>query len=311
MLEQITLAALAGGKGTRMGIPKGMLQIGSEPILRHLLRQAAWPGPTLLVTSPDREHPPAWQEFGREVADPVANQGPMRGILTALEAAESDYVVISTVDIPTVGHAQFAWLVEQMQSHPNAFGLMLRREIGGKICIEPFPAIFHRTAAGLLRQQLTAAEHSVQRLTSDPHMVLLDAPAIWPNSIWTNLNYPTDLQRYQLMSETHENMPAKTPGTFKQFIARFPALGELHEQIAQAVEAAGPLDAKTLELIKIGISLGAGLESATRAHVRKAMTHGATKPEIEQAILLAYNTCGWPRMVAAWQWAQQQFERGI
>ena len=104
---------------------------------------------------------------------------------------------------------------------------------------------------------------------------------------------------------------AKAPSTFKQFITKFPQLGELHEQIAQSVETAGPLDAKTLELIKIGISIGAGLESATRAHVRKAMSHGATKSEIEQAILLTYNTCGWPRMVAAWQWAQQQFERGV
>jgi 4-carboxymuconolactone decarboxylase len=112
------------------------------------------------------------------------------------------------------------------------------------------------------------------------------------------------------MSTTNDTTQAKAPGVFKQFIAKFPELGEAHEQIAKAVESYGPLDAKTLELIKVGISIGAGLESATRAHVRKAMAHGATQTEIEQAILLAYNTCGWPRMVAAWQWAQQQFERG-
>ena len=26
---------------------------------------------------------------------------------------------------------------------------------------------------------------------------------------------------------------------------------------------------------------------------------------------LAYNTCGFPRMVMAWQWARQQIERGV
>lgn len=103
----------------------------------------------------------------------------------------------------------------------------------------------------------------------------------------------------------------KTPGVFKQFITRFPELGEAHEAIARAVESYGPLDGKTMELIKIGLSVGAGLESATRAHVRKAMQEGANEAEIEQAVLLAYNTCGWPRTVAAWQWARQQIERGL
>jgi hypothetical protein len=31
--------------------------------------------------------------------------------------------------------------------------------------------------------------------------------------------------------------------------------------------------------------------------------------EIEQSILLAVNTCGFPRTVAAWQWAQQVREK--
>jgi alkylhydroperoxidase/carboxymuconolactone decarboxylase family protein YurZ len=39
------------------------------------------------------------------------------------------------------------------------------------------------------------------------------------------------------------------------------------------------------------------------------MQHGATETEIEQAVLLAYNTCGWPRMVMAWRWAREQIER--
>ena len=101
----------------------------------------------------------------------------------------------------------------------------------------------------------------------------------------------------------------KLPGTFKAFVQKFPALGRAHETVAKAVEQAGPMDAKTCELVKIGISLGAGLESALRSHVRRAMEHGAAKAEVEQAILLAMNTCGLPRTVAAWQWAQQQFER--
>ncbi len=107
--------------------------------------------------------------------------------------------------------------------------------------------------------------------------------------------------------------PAKSagsvPNTFKKFIVKFPELARTHERVAKAVEAAGPLDAKTLALIKIGICVGAGLESALRSHVRRARQHRATEAEIEQAILLAMNTVGFPRTVAAWSWAHEQFNR--
>ena len=111
------------------------------------------------------------------------------------------------------------------------------------------------------------------------------------------------------MAFNDDPQPEKLPGVFNEFVGKYPKLGDAHQQIGQAVEAYGPLDRKTLELIKIGISVGAGLETATRSHVRQALQHGATVPEIEQAILLAYNTIGWPRMIAAWTWARQQIER--
>lgn len=102
---------------------------------------------------------------------------------------------------------------------------------------------------------------------------------------------------------------AKVPGTYKEFVTRYPALGRAHEGIAKSVEGAGPLDARTLALIKIGICVGAGLESALRSHVRRAVQHGASAAEVEQAILLGMNTVGFPRTVAAWAWAHEQFER--
>jgi len=101
----------------------------------------------------------------------------------------------------------------------------------------------------------------------------------------------------------------KRPKTYESFVARFPGLGEAHETIAQTVQDCGPLDDKTCSLVKIGISLGAGLESAVRSHVRRAIEAGATETEIEQALMLGMNTVGFPRTVAAWSWAKVQFER--
>jgi 4-carboxymuconolactone decarboxylase len=113
-------------------------------------------------------------------------------------------------------------------------------------------------------------------------------------------------RRCKTMSEGSRAPGSRVPGTFQEFVARFPELGETHERIAQAVAAAGPLDGRTMSLVKIGICLGAGLETAVKSHVRRALEQGASEAEIEQAILLGMNTCGFPRTVAAWSWARQE-----
>ena len=106
-----------------------------------------------------------------------------------------------------------------------------------------------------------------------------------------------------------QQTPADLPETFQDFVRRFPRISEGHEAIAKAVDDAGPLDHKICQLIKLGISVGAGLETATRSHTRRALEAGASRTEIEQAILLAVNTCGFPRAVAAWRWARNDLDQ--
>ena len=98
------------------------------------------------------------------------------------------------------------------------------------------------------------------------------------------------------------------PKTFVRFAERFPELAAAHQSMGLAA-GAGPLDKKSQHLIKIGICLGAGLESAMRSHTRRAIQAGATEAELEQAVMLGMTTCGFPRTVAAWQWVQEQLQR--
>jgi alkylhydroperoxidase/carboxymuconolactone decarboxylase family protein YurZ len=48
--------------------------------------------------------------------------------------------------------------------------------------------------------------------------------------------------------------------------------------------------------------VGAGLESATRAHVRLGRKAGATPEELRHAALLAITTIGFPSMMRAMSW---------
>jgi 4-carboxymuconolactone decarboxylase len=99
------------------------------------------------------------------------------------------------------------------------------------------------------------------------------------------------------------------PPTYLAFVERFPMLAESHATANRSVVEGGPLDEKTCELVKIAICLGAGLESALKAHVRRSRQAGASMDEIEQVVALGMTTLGWSRTVAGWKWAHDQVAR--
>jgi alkylhydroperoxidase/carboxymuconolactone decarboxylase family protein YurZ len=46
-----------------------------------------------------------------------------------------------------------------------------------------------------------------------------------------------------------------------------------------------------------------------RAATSAGPENGASEAEIEQAILLVLNTCGFPRTIMGWRWAREQIDR--
>ena len=100
----------------------------------------------------------------------------------------------------------------------------------------------------------------------------------------------------------HPDNAPPPPENYLRFKAQFPAVVEAYEQLGKACHWNGPLSPRERELVKIGIALGAGLESATRAHTRLALSAGATPEEIHHAALLATTTLGFPSMMRAMSW---------
>jgi molybdopterin-guanine dinucleotide biosynthesis protein A len=190
-LQEVTLAVLAGGRGERMGGPKSRLQIGGVAILQYLFKRLQWPGPTLLVTGIGNEQPPGNELFNREVTDAVAGEGPLRGVLTAIDAATTERVVAVTVDMPGITRGQIEWLLDQTR---DAEVGMTSRIIDGVVRIEPFPCVLRTTAREQIEQRLKAGRRSVHGLGEDAGAVFA-APALWRQEVWTNLNRPEDLHQ--------------------------------------------------------------------------------------------------------------------
>jgi molybdopterin-guanine dinucleotide biosynthesis protein A len=194
--RNVTLVILAGGEGSRLGKPKGLLSIGGRPILEHILENARWEGPTLLVTSPGRQSPPEAERFDAEVVDPVAGLGPIRGVLTALEHSTTDEIVVSAVDMPAMGAEQYRWMAEQLHLRASAIAILLGRIQNETEIVEPLPAGFRKSARELLEKRIAEKKRSLRGLNGSADVQIVSAPPHWDSRIWENLNYPEDLARW-------------------------------------------------------------------------------------------------------------------
>ena len=101
------------------------------------------------------------------------------------------------------------------------------------------------------------------------------------------------------------------PKPYQQFRTNYPQVYKAYEQLGEAAANAGPLDAKTRELIRLGMSAANKSESAVKSHTHRALEAGATSEEIEHTLLLGINTLGFSTIMAAITWAKAAVAVGM
>ena len=99
------------------------------------------------------------------------------------------------------------------------------------------------------------------------------------------------------------------PNTLEGFKDQFPEAWSAYERLRDVCDQKGPLDLKTGELIKIGISAALGREGGLTAHISKAVKLGARQDEIYHAILLAMGLIGFPSTLAAFSVARKSLKK--
>ncbi len=97
----------------------------------------------------------------------------------------------------------------------------------------------------------------------------------------------------------------KLPKPYQQFRQDHPDVYKAYENLGEIAANDGPLDGKTRELIKLGMSAANGSESAVQSHTHRALEAGATAKEVEHTLMLGINTIGFSTTMAALGWAKQ------
>ena len=158
------VAILAGGRSTRMGRDKALLERHGATLLAQVVAAGRTLGPVAVV---GRAAMP-----GLEAAflpDAVADGGPLAGIAAALAWAAPDPVVITAVDLPALAAADLHWLADLP---PGLDGTAVLRQ--GRI--EPLFARWHPGLAPAVLAALGDGRRSPRAILEAAAVNLYAAP---------------------------------------------------------------------------------------------------------------------------------------
>ncbi len=94
----LTLSLQAGGKSSRMGKDKALLDFGGKPLIAHVLARLDSLAQETIITT---NHPEGFRFFGLSlIPDIIPDRGALGGLYTALSAASQPLVAVVACDMP-------------------------------------------------------------------------------------------------------------------------------------------------------------------------------------------------------------------
>lgn len=94
----------------------------------------------------------------------------------------------------------------------------------------------------------------------------------------------------------------QTPKNYQSIIRKYPHFMAALDAVGKAAADAGPLPEKTRHLVQIGAAAAIRSEGAVHSHTRRALAAGATRDEVQHAVIAATSTIGFPNVMAALTW---------
>ncbi len=100
------------------------------------------------------------------------------------------------------------------------------------------------------------------------------------------------------------------PRPYQQMHQSHPDYMQAYEAFGKVAKEAGPLSDREVALVKLAISIGAGLEGAAHSHCRKALEAGCSGDDLTHVALLSAPTIGFPTMMRAKSWVDDVLQAG-
>lgn len=191
-MKGVSAFVLVGGKSSRMGTDKALLEFGGTTLLSRALKTAAAVADVVRIVGNAEKY----SAFGEVIEDKFPGHGPLAGIHAALRATTTDLNLMLAVDMPFMNSGFLRLLVEQAQ----AIGAeVVVPRSGGRL--HPLCAVYRRTFGDMAETALARGQNKIDLLFRPSSTRIVEQEEIeslaFSLRMFDNVNTVEELQRAQ------------------------------------------------------------------------------------------------------------------
>jgi len=186
--DDIVGVILAGGKSSRMGTDKALLEFKGKPLIQHIAETLKSVFNHVIIISDYKEQ---YKFLSLPIYDDIyKNCGPLGGIHSAFVVSKNENIFIASCDLPFINSLAIHYLLDHhSQSEATMFSINQRTQ--------PLFSLYNRSCFLKLENHLKQKQYSVlQFLNNIPTNVIQSKSslAIAFSGNFKNINTPEDYQ---------------------------------------------------------------------------------------------------------------------
>jgi molybdenum cofactor guanylyltransferase len=199
-LAGVTGVVLAGGRSSRMGSDKAALVLDGRPLLARVVERLRLALGSVIVIGPERLA--ALQPGAPIIPDARPGLGPLGGLATALETAQTDWVFLVACDMPFIQPALVRYMATLALAASEDEAVAIRSPGG----LEPLHAAYRRGVTPVIARTFAAPHPSMRGLLRHLRVIEVAPEAIArfdPHGLSTfNANTEEDWRRAITLAST-------------------------------------------------------------------------------------------------------------
>jgi molybdopterin-guanine dinucleotide biosynthesis protein A len=186
--KNITAIILAGGKSSRMGTDKGLMDLNGKAMVEHVLASVRHITNNIIIVANNNKY----NRFGYIVyKDILKNCGPMGGIYSGLTYSTTENNLVISCDIPFISNKLLQYVIKNSNGYDVAVPVH-----NGKL--EPLCAIYSKKCVQKLKDLLLKKELKMHDALSNFHVkkvVISPQQNFYSEKLFQNINSKDELKK--------------------------------------------------------------------------------------------------------------------
>lgn len=185
-MEPITGIILAGGKSSRMGTDKGILEIANKAMISYVIETVKKVTDKIIIISNNNNY----NQFGYPIYnDLVKEKGPLGGIYTGLFYSTTEYNLVLSCDTPLVNDAILKKLIQNTRN--NTADIIIARDSNS---IHPLCGIYRKSIIEKIKENINDQHLKLKELLVVFKTKTIDFET---SEAFTNVNTQSELMEFK------------------------------------------------------------------------------------------------------------------